>query len=129
MLGPGPRRCAKPRVVLRVLPGHPPWEPDFNGKPHARRGCPALRAGDTFLTSLFSIAPQVLAKGSSIQKRGIELTIDDLQACASACPASGTITATASGMSVSVKFNGSAKATVTGPKGRTFTVPLSCSKG
>jgi hypothetical protein len=67
----------------------------------------------------------------SIDKRGIDLTIDDLKACPATCPASGTITAVgkASGMSVSVSFDGSTKASVTGPKGHTFSVPLGCNPG
>lgn len=67
----------------------------------------------------------------SIDKRGIDLTIDDLNACPAVCPATGTITAVgkASGMSVSVTFDGTAKASVIGPKGNKFTVPLACSPG
>jgi hypothetical protein len=67
----------------------------------------------------------------SIDERGIDLTIDDLNACPAVCPASGTITATGkvSKTSVSVTFDGSAKAAVTGPKGNTFSVALSCTPG
>jgi hypothetical protein len=67
----------------------------------------------------------------SVGTRGLNLTIDDLAVCPTKCPASGTITASGkeSGISVSVEFDGSSSAAVTGPNGRTFKVPLACSKG
>lgn len=64
----------------------------------------------------------------SIGERGLEISIDELAACPTKCP-SGSITATgkASGASISVEFDGSKNAEVTGPKGNTFKVPLVCS--
>jgi hypothetical protein len=64
----------------------------------------------------------------SVAGRGLTITIDDLKGCPTECP-SGKITATgeATGASVSLSFDGSNKAAVTGPRGGTFTVQLFCS--
>jgi hypothetical protein len=63
--------------------------------------------------------------------REIDSKVEDLQVCKTAtgqgCP-SGTVihTAKISGKSITVDFDGSATADVTGPKGHTADVPLVC---
>jgi hypothetical protein len=54
---------------------------------------------------------------------------DGFAVCPGKCP-TGTITSTGklSGRSITVAFDGTAQAAVTGPRGRTFKVPLICAK-
>lgn len=69
---------------------------------------------------------------TTVAERELDTTIDNLKLCPNdagdkGCP-SGKVTHTAkkSGKTVTVEFDGSAQASVTGPGGKTFEVPLVC---
>lgn len=60
--------------------------------------------------------------------RSIETVLDGFQRCSEQCPTAGSITTTGrkNRQSVVISFDGTDKATVTGPRGKTFALPLPC---
>lgn len=69
------------------------------------------------------------ASEGRIGRRGVRTEIVDYRRCQGGCPEAGgriTLTNIDGGMSVSIAFDGTNRATYTGPQGETASIPLAC---